>query len=72
MSLLQKILVGRWIVGTTIDEAISKSISLSDIGINSMINYLGEDTYEKKTAEFSTSIFCNNDIFTLSHLYLIF
>ncbi len=57
MSLLQKILVGRWIVGTTIDEAISKSISLSDIGINSMINYLGEDTYEKKTAEFSTNIY---------------
>lgn len=57
MSLLQKIFAGRWIVGTTVDEAITTAVDLSELKINSMINYLGEDTYKKEDANQSVGIY---------------
>ncbi len=57
MSILQKILAGRWIVGTTVNEAIITAVDLSKLRINSMINYLGEDTYKKEDANQSVDIY---------------
>ncbi|MEM0201255.1 MAG: hypothetical protein QXD23_02515, partial [Candidatus Micrarchaeaceae archaeon] len=57
MSIIQKIFAGRWIVGSSTKEVISKAVILSKINLNSMINYLGEDIKDLDSSKKAVNIY---------------
>ncbi len=54
-SIEEKLLAGKWIAGDRISDAIRVSRSFNDIGIKTIINYLGEE-YRKKS-DINSSVF---------------